>query len=98
MKRLLVAIAVFVLPFSVVAQSLECQLLREKILREANPPDVCNNNYQMCMRSSGGDAVAQNNCQLQKGGCQLGEAFAASSNQKRLSEMLRAYKENCEKQ
>jgi hypothetical protein len=97
MKKLLVTIAILILPFSVLAQSIECQLLREKILREANPPDVCNNNYQMCMRSSGGDAFAQNSCQMQRGGCQVGGAFAASSNQKRLTEMISVYKENCEK-
>lgn len=100
MKAFLVAIAVFVLSFSVVAQSLECQLLRDKILREANPPDVCSNNYQLCMRNLPQDPYGfeRNRCQMALAGCQIGGGLASSSNQKRLAEMISTYKENCEKQ
>lgn len=86
-------------PKNVCAETLECKLLKEKILNLAKDPrqNSCDRDYEICMLTAR-DTTSQAYCPLTRNACEAGRQLnqALSNKEGRLREMIAAYKANCE--
>lgn len=81
---------------SLAQQTLECQIMREQIMKQINGNDVCASNWAICMRTAT-DVYQRNACDMQRAGCQLGGAVGQAMSKDSLNEAIRQYKYQCEK-
>ena len=77
-------------------QTLECQIMREQIMKQVNGNDVCSNDWAICMRTAI-EVQQRNTCDMQRAGCRLGGALGQAMNKESLNEAIRQYKYQCEK-
>lgn len=80
---------------NVFAETLECQIMREKILKQARGGDQCTDQWQICMRNAF-DIYQKNSCDAARSGCQFGSALGSALTKDQLNEAIRAYKAQCE--
>jgi hypothetical protein len=79
-------------------QSIECQIMRQRIMELVNAPNQCQTLYQQCLinaRYAGNYQIAQSQCQIQLGGCQMGGALFGGEEQ--LQKAIQQYKNMCER-
>jgi hypothetical protein len=76
--------------------SLECQIMREEIMRQINSGDICSKQWEICMRNAFDD-YARINCNSTRAGCQLGNGLGAALNKENLDRQIQQYKFQCEK-
>ena len=77
-------------------QTLECQIMREQIMKQVNGNDVCSNDWAICMRTAT-DVHQRNSCEMQRAGCQLGGAVGQAMSKESLNQAIRQYKYQCER-
>lgn len=75
--------------------------MRQRIMAQVNAPNQCQMLYQQCManaRYAPNFNIAQSQCQVGLGGCQLGGSIGnALGAEKQLQEAIREYKFMCER-
>jgi hypothetical protein len=82
-------------------QSIECEIMKKSIMDQINAPDKCQSLNQQCLanaRYAPNYAIAQSQCGIQLGSCQLGGAIGnAIGGQQQLQEKIQQYKSICER-
>ena len=101
MKQLFI-ITFWLFPLTCFSQeTIECQLMRQKIMQLANAPDFCRSQLQQCLvnaRYAPNYQIAVANCNMGFGGCQLGGAIGESLGGKsELEQNIQQYKYQCER-
>jgi hypothetical protein len=98
MKKIILSLVFGILTISNVLaqQTLECQIMREQIMKQVNGNDVCSSNWATCMRTAT-DVYQRNACDMQRAGCQLGGAVGQAMSKESLNEAIRQYKYQCER-
>ena len=77
-------------------QSMECQLMQQRVSGKSSEPKLCLAIYQQCSenaRRAPNVQVAQNQCSVGLGECQMGGALSGES----LQQAIEQYKKMCEK-
>jgi len=105
-KYLLVALAISAMMTngSVAAQSLDCEMLKEEILRQHRQltTDQCGLKKQECMNRARNpfdpteESYARARCMTEAGGCSLGRAFIDSQWKSDFEKKRAIYREQCE--
>ena len=90
-------ILAFFLHTSAFAQpSMQCQLMQQRVLGKSSDPKLCLAIYQQCsenVKLALNEQVAQNQCSVGLGECQMGGALSGES----LQQAIEHYKKMCEK-
>jgi hypothetical protein len=81
---------------SLAQQSLQCQILREQILKQININDQCVIEWQSCVRGAA-DFYERNNCDARRHGCQIGNALFQRWPKEKLDAEITNYKDRCER-
>ena len=100
MKKI-AALLITTLPAILFAQqSIECQIMRQRIMEQINAPNECQSIYQQCManaRYAPNFNIAKSQCDIGIGACQLGGAIGNSLGAERqLQQAIQQYKSMCE--
>ncbi len=77
-------------------QSVECQLMQQRVSGKSSEPKLCLAIYQQCSQSARretNDRAAQAQCSAGLGQCQMGGALSGES----LQQAIEQYKKTCEK-
>ena len=101
MKKI-IALLLTIFPTIIWAQqSIECQIMRQRIMEQVNAPNQCQSMYQQCMvnaRYAPNFNLAQSRCQIQLGGCQMGGAVGnALGAEQQMQQAIQQYKSMCER-
>jgi hypothetical protein len=87
--------------FCFAQETIECQLKRQRIMQLANAPDFCRSKLQQCLgnaRYAPNYQMAEADCNMGFGGCQLGGAIGKSLGGKNeLDQAIEQYKYQCER-
>ena len=101
MKIFITFILIIVSAHSLAQQSIECQIMRQRIMEQVNAPNQCQSMYQQCLvnaRYAQNSNFAQAACGIQLSGCQLGGAVANGLGaEQQLQQAIQQYKSMCEK-
>ena len=95
MKKLCL-MAFFLSTSAVAQQSLECQLMQQRVSGKSSEPKLCLAIYQQCSENAKHTpttSAAQNQCSAGLGDCQMGGALSGES----LQQAIEKYKKMCEK-
>lgn len=88
--------AFFLTTSAVAQQSLECQLMQQRVSDKSNEPKLCLAIYQECAENAKRapiPPVALNQCSAGLGECQMGGALQGES----LQQAIEKYRKMCEK-
>ncbi len=100
-KSKMLFLLALILPTAPRAQSsIECQIMRQRIMELVNAPNQCQSNYQQCLvnaRYAPNYQMAQSQCQIQLGGCQMGNALGAMVAPDQINQAIQEYKFKCER-
>jgi TPR repeat protein len=95
MKKIVAII--FYMHTSVIAQqSIECQLMQQRVSGKSSDPKLCLAIYQQCSanaKQAPNIQAAQNQCSVGLGACQMGGELSGES----LQQAIEHYKKQCEK-
>jgi len=89
-------VALFLHTSAFAQQSMECQLMQQRVSGKSSDPKLCLAIYQQCSESAkraANEQVAQSRCSVGLGECQMGGALSGES----LQEAIELYKKTCEK-
>ncbi len=89
-------VALFLNASAFAQQSMECQLMQQRVSSKSNEPKLCLATYQQCSENAKhapNVQVAQNQCSAGLGECQMGGALSGES----LQRATEHYKNMCEK-
>lgn len=85
----------------VYSQSIQCELMRNEILlmHQQLTQNPCEAQYQMCLRSAGGNPMASVSCEIARTGCSMqGNIDQAFNNRVAIfQQRLEQYKQMCER-
>lgn len=101
MKKIIALLFTIVPTIIWAQQSIECQIMRQRIMEQVNAPNQCQSMYQQCMlnaRHAPNFNIAQSQCQIQLGGCQMGGAVGnALGAEQQMQQSIQQYKSMCER-
>ena len=94
MKKIFLA-AFFLHTSAFAQQSVECQLMQQRVSGKSSEPKLCLSIYRQCSenaRHASNVQIAQNQCSGGLGACQMGGALSGES----LQQAIEHYKKMCE--
>jgi len=89
-------LALFLHTSAFAQQSMECQLMQQRVSGKSSDPKLCLAIYHQCSENAKlapNERVAQNQCSAGLGECQMGGALSGES----LQQAIEHYKTTCEK-